>query len=1396
MKTSHLLFFFLIGILIPYQMIMTLGDEIDEVPKPDVPVMVTSPPISDIGPGSNESHEILPPEISDGDDEFYKTISHTSPVWWDTVGRPYLKPEAGIFMSPKPNVYIPIATWTHLIELNLPCLHMTLAEEVPISWTNTLNSLTSILNTMLKDKTIISSRQSHEHLVYLLENQDNLIHMLDDIRNQIVRIDTVDQYIYGFLQKTCEVYDIKALKDAPILPVSTVEEFKELYRFDDSGPTPKPLDHQEVQDIAKKIFEGFHHDLTMKSQSAHVAWAAMREIELAREKELALRKEVSSPAPIISGGTGDEKTVDALNSTKPHVQGGTIISDLQAEPVRRKRELTDPTYYAQNVVNQYINRGNFTNINHLRDNPRLESSSSVTKMQQTESSRSTSFQSQMFEINSRKVKALNMPTITNYSNQSVSDSAEIPSTTPLTTTPMPYRINTPKERYAVNLNAMLRKASKPTADMNLTAIIPAIEDYYVSTLKDVDLISSRDPLEVELDQIGVLTIKLCYHYLGVNDEILTYCYDRYVPNVKRWAPICDGAAASDTLALQDSDMLSDSSYVRDDPQLLINKLGRYHFLNAEKVNSRLAANYTKHRTKRGLGDYLMKYGWKPMFGAVSEHDMKKMTRFMAQMKSSSATIHKNSKEMMSMIRATGDRLDAVSSSVMNITSVVYDVISATQTDLEKLHTDVAGLLKKGEATSVLAAVGSMQTYVQTSLTMLKFKLNDISSKYATLYDMVKKQYISPTILSATTLGDLMTDLELYNSSNWMIAPTWSSLATIDSRSASILAKGRVLLFTLKIPLVLKTNTYSTYMSHSVPIVLGKKIIEVVGGEHYYIMDSTNEQWTKLTESEYLLCSQSPGSICPLSFPTVPFKKPDCFISIIHGKDLALPNKICKMRILEDNKNFEFPDMGFISKPIGRNQWVVSILDPLGVTMYELCDSLDDGHAVQTATSKLKNVNVMSVTAGCRIQLGDMTFRAFDNWRTSTHQEYMFSDSLLINTKGLVQVKIWRMASVISETLENATIFSFEYDKNAKKTDYIFKKGLATLEDILKSTNLPALNYTQVGLEEPSLPLIPNFDVEEPTSWHISQWQIWSVILGSVPTIVFVGLIIYCILKYFVQSRTAAASVAFSALPTSFTRAEVTSTLAQNISNMLSTLESGRGLISNTSTQLTTMNISTGVTGGTSHVQQTAYMICMIMLMVVMLLMGLHHCYILYVNNKLVRKLMRSSRAYPWNKSITMYNVEEPLVMIFLIEISRLGSKIPTTTTLAIQVATLPSPYNQWVLKENRYVNITVSEAILTRRSKRLIIELNWTHMCILSTQHPNLDTCQEMPPTCVISKSGLETGIDGGLPWNWTQIKQKNVLKVEIGRLGACKTLYDYTDKDRGQYEDVTLASAPLLNKQ
>lgn len=1322
------------------------------------------------GTSQETSHE---PDVTT--QTHYLAVSNKSHEWWESWGKPYLKPEIGIFLTPEQPVFIPAATWTHLFEVELPCLSSVLNISEAESWTLMVNQITQMLTNVGLNSSVKFNRIELEHMQYLNKIQTNIVNFLISIKDHISRIDTQEQYVYDYMEKICTPIDARMFRDHP-------ESGGQLMRLKDylsSGDielrrddTDDEINHGkttlldlEEPTLKAKLLRLFNENSNdyLSAFNNHLI-THKDDMHRALEK---LRKEMNITGPAITFAEGEDENRD--------------------ESSRKRRSM--PGTYANNVYNQYVNHANFTNIQGQAHSKQASDFFGGKQVPSDSPSASSTFTSQMIDLSDNKVMTQKVPTITNYSPRNPTKSPDNVQPQPAVSPDRMYRELNPKETVYEKLRRVLTSLQRPGLIVDREMAHKSTNVYYESILTDLDSISSVNPQPVEYDQYSVLTIKICTNWIRNDGNISTTCVERFAPTVKSWTPHCGGGTLGDSPYMNDSPMTAYATQLRDALLDIDMKFAKVKTVDNSQLYILPDGHPPRSRGRRGLGDGIMTGVWKPLFGAASEEDLQKVVKALEQSKSSSHKLFQNQKNMISVQKQQEQRLDKISMAIANITEIVHLSLSDSKSDLNKLLKETEQIKGSQIVAETLMAIGTLQNYVQNALTLLKFKLTEISDTYKTLHQMIRGRYIAPSFLSGATLEDLITGLRTFKSPKYIIPPTWARLSVMDDKSAGLMVKGRTLLMSLKIPLIMGTQQYSIYQAHSIPFRIGDKIMQTQLQSAYYIIDRTNAKWSTLNAHEYSACLKNPGQICPYSIPMHSLGNPDCFSSIVGVKDLQKPNKLCKIDFLGDDKTYQFPVQNFSGQIISDNQWVLSALGKQGVVAYETCDDLSDDTAVQTATRTLVGINVIQVSEGCRVQIGDSTFSTSTNWRTTAHRTIQFNNQLLIDTSGLGDLKIWKMSSLIDESLRNATIFSFPTNKVAGKKSYLFKNGVTDLDSILKLLQSPNASSPDIGLLSPDDIEIPDFEFTKPNHWNFSHWQLWSVILGSFPILMIIAGVAYLVFRVICIKPSLGGAVAFSALPTSFTRAHEIGGVTMNNTKLSDTLNL---LLKKMDDQYLLTNHSTPqpdsiaeIINSNGHWTQ----IIMIIMMAVMIILSICHCFMFLRQSTLIRSMMRATCYYPKNRSVTMHNVEEPVNLIFLATIKLWGRSDEIVTTMGIQVCTLPSPYTQWVVKDRSYVKLVSSTTTVTRSHKNLITQFNWTHLCIQSTVMPNVDTCQDMPSSCVIPISDLNMSIDGGLPWNWRSVHQGNVIKVEVGRLGASKIIYNYQDDADG-----TMSTVPLLS--
>lgn len=1302
--------------------------------------------------------------------------------WWQVWGKPYIKPEIGIFMTPQQTIFMPAATWTHLIDLDLPCLSDMITAEHGESWTKIVTTLTTMIYDTTQVQNVTLNKLTFEHMAYIIEIQKNLENFLSNIKSHISRIDTYDQYIYGIMDPICPKINLEIFRDDPdaYQKMETVLEGlkNSITETLDEGKGSKMkvpvfdvkmFDKPEILEKLKLLISSQVEQMSMKTGHA--------------------RPNVGPPAVEVS----TLSTVRTPQSTTPVAakqQGKQDTDEFGDAHTLRKRALSKlPETYANHVTNQFINHGNFTNVVSGENG---KANLLVPRQNPTQADgykTPDAYTSQFFQVESGVIKAAEVPVISNY----------MTSIAPTTTQPFEntteepighyYPYLNPRESFVNNARKVLSKA--PMIDLNDNGDKLGIEvrRYYATVMKDIRRISTEEPFPIELDQKGVMTLKVCYSWRNSQDDLRQRCSDRYLPNIKKWEGSCHGISAESLLPQKDAgdnSMLYVPDSERFSKDLLTFKI-KYTDNSLFKVLDNEPTLVTRRR--RGIGDDIMKTFWKPMFGAASENDLSKIKVFLEETNKAQRTMAENQKLLMSYTKGNNEKVDIVTKAIEETSKALNNQLESQASDLSKLSRDLKAIAKKVSRNEVLSSLLSMQMYVHNALTLLKFKLNEITETYKTLDHMVRRKVLLPSILSVDTLGDIIQHLSISNHKKWEVAPTWRFLSHMDDKSASMMIKDRHVLVIIKVPLVQKTIDYTVYYSQSIPFLIGDTIVEAQHAGSYYLLDRTNKVWSKITPRDYLECLNNPGHICPYNHPQVSLPLVDCYVSIVAGSDLAKPNKLCNIQVSSNSSSNHNQIQPFVGIPLSHNQWIVSVLNKTGVYAYELCDETQDTLAAQTSQKLLSDINVILVSDGCRVQIGSTTFTNTRNWRTNNYHSMTFSNTQLISTEGLAEIRIWRMQSIIPQTLKNATILSFKPQDSKRKKTYLFKKGQTSVEEILKALDNAKANTSTLGLMEPDIPEIPNFDYQEPSSWSISHWQIWSMILGSMPVIFGLSLVALLIVKFIFKSRASAATVAFSALPTSFAKAAEIVTKAPTISDIANNFQLIRKQMESNN------NFTASINGTLDHlIQNTTIkphwsMWVMLIIMIVMLILHVLHSFEMLTHRGLIRNIMRSSCSYPKNRAVTMHNIEEPVILVFLIKVFKYGNAEPINTTMALQVATLPSPYDQWTVQSRSYRGSFSSLTTVYRSSANLIIALNWTHICIQSRLKANLDTCEDMPKECIIPVKELDMAIDGGLPWNWSMIQQERILKIEVGRIGAMKMIFQY-DIDE---EDNTV-TVPLLN--
>nr|UBJ26001.1 putative glycoprotein [Sichuan mosquito mivirus] len=766
----------------------------------------------------------------------------------------------------------------------------------------------------------------------------------------------------------------------------------------------------------------------------------------------------------------------------------------------------------------------------------------------------------------------------------------------------------------------------------------------------------------------------------------------------------------------------------------------------------LASNNLGIRKARTLGDFIMEKMWKPMFGSASTNDLNSIKKTINDVIQNQRALHARSEASAKLLNTMGGSISKVTKSLASTQKELSKYTSSIKNEISGIKNALLKLEHQLKFNTVILHVQAILTYVSQATTRLRTTLNEIEEVYEAVSNMFLKKVLAPRVFSSNLILDIYEEISSHNDTS-VLPPTWKNndlftdvvaYAAVDRHRISIM---------LELPMVSANHVSNqqVYAIHSMPLFAGKWVQFKPDHKYIVIQKRKNPEtlvYTTLSDLQYERCKSFVASTCSFPGTWIIVHSGECLSSLVAPADYPSPDKLCPLVPIPSSRVHAKAEL------LSARQWLVH--PGKGPTdLEEVCEAKRKGNEIRPDTTVIsKTINITGLTVidvpdACQVRFGHYVFKPIEVMSTyfnnPIHIEILSDNA----SRSSDQVIKWDTTTDVQKelsylgvgVLSKGLIDSIDFnDRSLTSIRDQLKSSLQEYDSQMKNLTVKDVN--------------PLMDL---TTWW-SRFQsflyslpLWAILVGILTLIVILWLACSSLLTKVAKPSLTMPAVAFSKVQ-GYEGSVITNVTELNDTDTW--IGEKWFLIKNMITMEITM------------------IAIMIAIMVVFML--LHHQFLTRSIHRVIHRALNTSGWYPRNSKAQHHIGEVPVTIVVLIKFERLFSEA-ICYSVGLQINTLPGTPSDWYLKA-RVDNWNLIKPVTGNRlNGKLIMEFDWTKMCLLSKRYPSLDTCHDMPPMFSCNISDLQYSTDRDLPWDWTKMSVTGLVALNVGYGHQQINLYTYS---------------------
>lgn len=739
------------------------------------------------------------------------------------------------------------------------------------------------------------------------------------------------------------------------------------------------------------------------------------------------------------------------------------------------------------------------------------------------------------------------------------------------------------------------------------------------------------------------------------------------------------------------------------------------------------------RNKRGLGYFISDNLWKPLFGSANMRDIKALQKVAGSLKANQIILENTTNVLWGHLQSTSSATAHLANELQKMSESMAD----WSVRAEERSKNVARLLKNQEVEGynrdLLMTSASILSYLNTATNNMYETLNHLIAFQASLVNMVYSKTLNPSLFSDNMVRDIAGMLETSLGDTLDLPPAWKDTSIFTQKVGSVTTSGLKIQLVLEVPLISKVKMHNVYRAVTVPMNYGGYRSLHLNGD-YVVVQRNPDRYATLSQARYLQCKSSPDDVCPGVVTWHEVASADCLSFVLFPN--SLPASRQKARDV-----CEFVSVGEArAKPtaieVSNKHWV---LYP-GKTMCYLEEQCNTGNTVSHTIQNISRLVVMRVKTGCVMTFDNQVMEPLEYSTMHYAPGLVMDDIPSVNMSGYKSIVLQTSDAQRDYVMELTN--RYENMLTAGATGFSIKDGtlstiIQSLESITNSSWTPP-DLVKVVVPSGSLNMesISNSIVDYLTSWKVV------LIIVAVAAIVITG---FWLTRRSSRSHAIAAAapaVFFSKIPQSYAAA-----IPMNVSTANST---------------TWYNITLAL-DRVLTMEHTYSMPIMMMGMVgvMSVLMVVHQLMTTRSLTKLAYRFISRFRLVALNSLGTHHAGELSVVLSFVMEfVTITGSR--SNRVVSVQLCTIPGLVSEWYRKPNPTPWSMVGPVISYRWSGRILLTLEWRHMCLMSRQHPSLETCADMPQVVSLPWTEVRLGTRSDFPSGWIKAVATGITKLSI----------------------------------
>lgn len=746
----------------------------------------------------------------------------------------------------------------------------------------------------------------------------------------------------------------------------------------------------------------------------------------------------------------------------------------------------------------------------------------------------------------------------------------------------------------------------------------------------------------------------------------------------------------------------------------------------------------RSRSKRALFPFMADYIYSPLFGLASQTELNSIKDYLKDFKNVTDSIRKRLTEQDSFDSVLVDGMRAFKDQLKILGDTLQNHLKS-QKEALKLITDASVHLDL--VTKVSLLMNHIQSH-QMSLIILTGSLSSTASAAKLVYSQVRDTIFEKKVSISSKMGarleKLAEELKKQLPPGQKIPSEWIERSELTLEDTAVGSFNRDIINIFRIPVVTSSPTYQVWRLSSLPFQLNGspslEVIQLLIPADIIVSDSGNKRSLTMSLSDYNMCRMNPGHICRSLTPWHDLTNNSTCIHKLNQEELNSTDLLlyCEVKsMMRPQKSMAY------AVSVSQTRWLISVINGPITSKYS-CGGTNEFR------QEMSGMTIVSLK-DCDLYLDDQVF---------LHVTKNVSDEIKIVLPEEFSPSLNHDAlSPIIYTLPPVNV---SYDLPSVAIERLSKlpklQGLG--EGYHEAINTALTKLQNALPNRTAIPVLKEYYDFSPPS---DKWSWFSWFGGSMTLIFGVVIAVYLALKCRRLLFPTSAIVTTSMLP----------------------LVKSHTLVHISPTSLNlTESVNKTITDWLLEAHKNSmphYPSVTLVIMIVMLLIMGHHCYMLIRITRVQRELNLRSFVFPYDSNEVQHLGEDPLVLTLILEFTNLIGRT-VQEQIGIQITTLPAPAEQYYVDDVSKTGLTADQSggwLYPFTSMKFVF--NWHLCCIKSNIIRQLDTCQSLPASISICKKNILDQTSISVPCLWIKWRVVRVCRVIVCSPHDNKHLYTYT---------------------